>query len=169
MRTGYRGSRREFVADHPNAVDSSRYAAKLEQLAERFPADHVLTVLFEDVTSDPAGTARTLFEFVGVDPTVTVDTARRENVTRGVRWRAAAELRRRVRAYALDSDQRWLLELGRRLHLGKLTVTSRHRRGVPPRIGDAEADELRALFAEDVERTARLLDRDLQSIWRTER
>ena len=165
MRTGYRGSRRDFIAEHPNAINSSLYAAKLERLRRLFPAEQILVLLFEDITSNPAGAARQMFQFIGVDPAVEVDTDRRANVTRGVQWRAAAAVRERVRGYALDRDQRWLLQFGRMLRLGKMTVTSRHERGIPSRIKPDEAAELRPLFVEDTERAAQLLDRDLLSIW----
>jgi len=49
----------------------SLYRPTLEPWLEAFPPQQVMTVLFEDVSADPASALRSLFTFLGVDPSFT--------------------------------------------------------------------------------------------------
>jgi hypothetical protein len=61
---------RELAAFEGNHfVNCSRYALQLEQYLEHFEADQILVVTTDELRDDRAGTMRTVFEFVGVDPT----------------------------------------------------------------------------------------------------
>jgi hypothetical protein len=56
------------------------YHANLKPYYERFPREQIQVCLFDDWNADPAGTLRTLFRFLDVDPNVPVEVDRR-NVT----------------------------------------------------------------------------------------
>ncbi len=49
-------------------VERSRYAGPLRRLAAAVGWDDVLPLRFDDLVSDPEGTCRRVFEFMGVDP-----------------------------------------------------------------------------------------------------
>ena len=74
----------------PRFVNGSRYRLQVEQYLEFFPRDRLLLVKSEDLRSDREPTLRRVFEFLGVDPDVSVDV--------GHEWNAGKEDRRKRRA-----------------------------------------------------------------------
>lgn len=62
-------------------VDMGRYATQLERFLTRFPADQILVLLHENLRDDPLATLRRVFEFLGVEPDVVIDTTHRYNVS----------------------------------------------------------------------------------------
>lgn len=54
---------------------ASLYSNQLSRYFSLFGRDRVRVVLFEDVSRTPAEVMRHLFEFIGVDPSVTIDTS----------------------------------------------------------------------------------------------
>jgi hypothetical protein len=57
------------------------YSAQLAAYMELFPREQVSIHLYEDFEADPRAVLRALFGFLGVDPTFTVDTSLRYNVS----------------------------------------------------------------------------------------
>ena len=58
---------------------ASFYHDGLREFWQRFARERILVLLFEDFAADPAGTMRTVHEFLGVDPGFTPDVGIRHN------------------------------------------------------------------------------------------
>jgi Sulfotransferase family len=70
--TVHRGDERrplaQAVLENPEYVDYSRYAAQIDRYLEWFPRDQLLVVTSEHLRDARRETVRTIFEFLGVDP-----------------------------------------------------------------------------------------------------
>lgn len=165
MVSGYAGSLEEFVVEHPHAVERSLYAEQLTQLFGLVPPERVSVMVFEEFTRRPTEAAAGLYRFLGVDPDFEpTGRSSPQNETMLPRWRTAAAARRVVGRYAQRRDARWLTRLGRSPLADRLFFTPRPSGATTPEGGPVR-DRLERRFAEDVERTSVLLDRDLLELW----
>jgi hypothetical protein len=129
----------EALHREPQYVETSRYHMQMCQYLDVFPRDRVLVQVFEEMVKDPAGTVRTVCEFLGVD-------ASYEPPTGDVAYNASSEKRAappplRVAA-KLGADEllpwrvrHWLRDRGRTLPNKK--------DGLSPEVRRALADSLR--------------------------
>jgi hypothetical protein len=72
-------------------AESSLYTARTRRFLDEFGRDRVKVILFDDLLRDPAGVLASTFEFLGVDPSVQVQTEsvyNRSGVPRS-RWMAS--------------------------------------------------------------------------------
>jgi len=63
------------LREDPQFIDSSLYWRQLSAYREHFPDDRILLLFFEDFRSDPDRVLRRCFEFLEVDPDVTIEDA----------------------------------------------------------------------------------------------
>jgi hypothetical protein len=76
-------------------IEASRYSRHLERFYELFPRENILVTFLEDMRGDPLGVLKTVFRFVGADPSfVPPDASRAVNETRLSRSRWVAQLLR---------------------------------------------------------------------------
>lgn len=82
------------------------YHRHLSPWIEQFGSERILVLLYEDLRSNPAQTLQQLFTFIGVDPTVQLDTRRDYNVTGEIAnpvlrrlWRSSRRLRSHAARY----------------------------------------------------------------------
>jgi hypothetical protein len=138
------------------------YNEQLARYAMLFPPGALHIELYEDLAADPAGVARRVFTFLGVDPEFVPDVRARLNpggVPReGAGWRMATRYDHPVRR-ALRPLLPHRLRL---VLLARLRARSLERPTLDP---DVRAD-LVAGYREDIERLQARLDRDL-SAWLT--
>jgi hypothetical protein len=73
-------------------VRNGFYYAYLSRFYDRFPRANLHVVLFEELTQDPQGVLRGVFEFLGVDPGATIDTNTAHNRAQVPRSRALHHL-----------------------------------------------------------------------------
>jgi len=57
----------EIVDQYPRLIDDGLYAQNLKPFFERFGADHIQTLIFEEVVQDPAPYCQRVYRFLGVD------------------------------------------------------------------------------------------------------
>ncbi len=62
-----------FIRTDEACLDKSLYWKQLEAYRARFPDERILPLLFEDFSANPERTLTAIFEFLGVDPTVSID------------------------------------------------------------------------------------------------
>jgi hypothetical protein len=128
----------------------------LQTYVERFPREQLRVYLFEDFQRDAAGLMRDLYAFLDVDPTFVPDTGRRHNSSGGMIrnpalravWTRTALLRARVRPYVPDVLRDRVFGLFAR-DLTPVVLDPQLRR------------QLTALYRDDIERLAALIERDL--------
>lgn len=61
-------------------IEAGHYAIQLERYAQYYSRSRICVLLYEDYLQNPRGTARRLFEFLGLDPGIAHGTPARENV-----------------------------------------------------------------------------------------
>ena len=145
-----------------------RYSELIERYFRYFGRDRVQVLLFDDLASDPAGTYRGLFEFLGVasDPPMLSARKRRKdkNASWGVRSRTMQTFLKRPSQQAIYMGLRpepvpgWNLVLRGLRRINRVALSR------------VEADralrtELRTMLLPEVERLDSLLGRDL-SAWK---
>lgn len=128
----------------------------LQTYLDRFPRQQLRVYLFEDLQRDAAGLMRDLHAFLGVDPAFAPDTDRRHNSSGGTirnpalraLWTQTALLRARARPYVPGAVREWVFGL--------------IARDPTPLLLDPEARaQLTALYHDEVERLATIIQRDL--------
>jgi Sulfotransferase domain len=62
-------------------LGGSRYVPQIENLERHFPKQQMRVFWYDDFRRDPNATCRTIFEFLGVDPHVRIDTRAELNVS----------------------------------------------------------------------------------------
>lgn len=150
-------------------IERSRYTEGLTRLIDGVGRDRVLVHRFEHLVADPAAVCEATFGFLGVDPAVPVDTARRHNPSGAPRSRLLARVARP--ADRPDGVARRVLDRvpGRLRDAVKARLLTWNRRddGVPlPATVSPEAEaRIAAACRDDVEALERLLDWDLAA-WR---
>ncbi len=156
LNKGYESRRPEdaLVPGEP-AVDNGFYCDRVAAFRAAFGADRVRVWLFDDLSAQTEVTLREMFGYLGVDETVSVDTAAVYN--RGGVPRSGAVQRllpsypaRRKIADALPGP----------LRAGAQRLTRLNRAPAPP-LPEPVAQRLRSLYADDVRRLGEELGRDL--------
>ena len=136
-------------------VDRGRYHEQLRRFYDRFPAEQIQVYLFDDFREDPAAIIRDLYQFIGVDPTVSPEWGRRVNKS-GVPQRPWVEqvlsglqpVREALAPVIPERLVDWALRL-RNQNLDK------------PPMSPAVRDRLRETYRPEIRRLEGLLDRDL--------
>ena len=147
-----------------------RYAEQLRRYHDRFPREQVLVLIYDDYLADNEGTIRRVFEFLGVDESVAVESARTNVTTRTMRSHRAHDA---VDAITLGSGP---VASSARAVVKTLTPRSlRHRAffAAKRHVVTAEAPppdpaltaELRRRFKPEVVAISEYLDRDLVTLW----
>ncbi len=139
----------------PHYLAMGRYAMQLEHLAEHFSREQIRVVLLDEFRTDPSSTLRQVLGHIGVDPSVVPEADAAENSFREVRFEPLA---RRLRASSLVQR---LSPRGWELMVRMFTRTG----GAPPPMEPQTKQTLYRAFAEENERLAAWLGRDL-SAWK---
>lgn len=157
----------EEFAQHPKVQALSDYCRNLRFFLDRFPRERILVLFYDDLQRDPAGFARRLYEFLGVDPDfVPPSLHRRINVARRARSRFLAHL-------AYQGGQ-LLRRLGRPEILGSIKRRSWFERLLyrpwagdknKPTIPDDMRHRLHAELSRDYDRLADLIGQPLPPAW----
>ncbi len=140
-------------------VQRGRYFEQLKRYYDRFPAGQIFVALYEDFRADPVGVTRQVYRFLGVDDDFEPDTRIRYNPS-GVPRRRWLEKLLSPGIGRVPSLRRLVPDA---LYRAKLSLQARNLERPP--LSEAERRQLRALFADDVEKLEALIGRDL-SHWR---
>lgn len=137
-----------------------RYSEQLERYVKEFGSDKVFALTLDDLRARPNETMREIFDFVGVDPRVIVDTSRVVNANKHVRSNRMQNILQNPPA-KLEAIFKRVVPDG--LHgkllpaINKLNVGYQDR----PRLNPEFEGRLRADLAPGVKDLERLLGRDL--------
>jgi hypothetical protein len=147
-----------------------RYVEQLKRYAARFPREQILVLIYDDFRADNAATMRRVFEHLGVDPSVEVETGQ-VNVTR----RTVRSHRSHDAVDAITLGTGTVASSARRLIKAVTPQALRHRAFLSARrrIVTAEAPqadpelalELHRRFKPEVVAISEYLDRDLVTLW----
>lgn len=141
-------------------VDNGLYAGQVRRYLEVFGQEAVRVYLFEDLIRDTREVCRDVFEFLGLDPDVPLETEKIYNQGGAPRSKMFARL---VRMKVIKEPLKSVLPTTVSSNLGEWLRTSNNK-PVPAMEPKTEA-RLRAIFDEDVVRLEGLIGRDL-SYWR---
>ncbi len=148
--------------------DHVRYVEQLTRLHDAFPAEQILTLIYEDFRRDNVAILRRVLEFLGVDPDFEIAPIETKPL-KAVRSRRLHQLRGRIRKAGLNPAQggrlvRALDAVGvdpRSISAGFRRVAYREPR--PP--DEAVMRELRLRSKSEVVAVSRYLGRDLVAEW----
>ena len=157
----------ERIAEHYaylyRYTDMGFYSEQLDRYETTFPESQLCVLLYDDMRSDPQGTWRRIFSFLGVDEDFVPELSREYNRSGVPKHRLmhrllnpSAPMKRRLWKVTPQFARERLLDAQTRMVNRKL-----QRQTMP----DRERDRLREVFREEIGRLERRLDRDL-SHWR---
>lgn len=146
----------------PKYVEEGRYATHLERYLQHFPASQILVLVYEDSLRDPTGFIRRVYDFIGVDPgfrsSMLGQRVGESRVPRSA-WVERAILRGGwLMRRRLTRGMWWVAKragVGRRLRGANTAALAR------PELPPDERDRLAGMFAEEIRRLERFLNRDL--------
>lgn len=171
--TGFQGDCEAFLGEHPGAVDRSLYWELIERYRVHFPDEQIHVVVFEEMTTNPETTLKTLYAFLGVD-----STHAHPNVSEAVNASVAPRF---PHLYVQGKKvSRWLHDRGadRTVAMVKAAggaalirgrgdrATDGSRSGGTAGIGPEMETVLRERFRDDVASLSDYVHRDLRSFWR---
>jgi hypothetical protein len=67
QRRNYRGSFKDFLADHPKSLEKGFYSRYLKEYLRYFDRSQILALVFEDVFTDISKTEKTIADFLNID------------------------------------------------------------------------------------------------------
>jgi len=142
------------------------YHSQLLSYYDRFPADHIRVVLYDDFRSSPQSVLQSLFAFLGVDEGFVPDMSVRPNVSGVPRsgFVQSVIFRLFMKPNPVRALFRWLLPENTRFRF-TTTVRNRNLRRVPLS-ADLRGKLTRRYYLDDIAGLETLLDRDL-SEWLT--
>ncbi|MFH1842206.1 MAG: sulfotransferase [bacterium] len=137
------------------------YHARLQRYFDRFPAERIKVLLFEDLRRDSAAVMRELYSFLGVDPSFTPAVAARHNVGGYPRRRFLHGLLSNtgLRNKLEPMTPSWLIR--------RLEQLRRRNYQAPPPFPAAVRSRLLETYREDIVRLQELIGRDLSG-WLTD-
>lgn len=153
----------ERIAEHYaylyRYTDMGFYSEQLDRYEKTFPADQLCVLLYDDLRSDPEGTCRRIFSFLGVDPEFVPDISGEFNRSGVPKNRLmhrllnpSAPMKRRLWNVTPRFARERLLDAQTRMVNRNL-----QRQTIPER----ERARLREVFKDEVGRLEKRLDRDL--------
>jgi hypothetical protein len=143
---------------HWHYLQRGFYFAQLRRFYELFDRQQIAVYTYDEFKSNPAETIRSIFEFLGLDPTFSPDTSIRHNVSGTPRSRLLhAAL---VRPSAIRDGAKSFLPLKARRRL-RAALMARNIVAGEPRIAPETQRALRRLYRNDLLHLEKLLDRDL--------
>ncbi len=140
------------------------YAETLEQWFARFPRERFLILRSEELAHAPDASLQEIFRFLGVDPTVEVDTDAYLNQTGEEQSRALGRLLSVFPSRLRSLARRWIPESIRLPVEQFIRRRSTGNASDRPTLDPALERALRTRYAPHVRRLADLLDRDF-SVW----
>lgn len=146
----------EAVRPGERIFEHGLYYPRLKRYYDLFPRERIHVILHEDYAADTPGTLRTLCAFLGVDPGVTFDTARRHNPAEMPRSNAL----NRVMWGAITAAS--LLVPAQWRGTGRLEPLLRRTYKRAPTLPPALARRWRDAYRDDIRATAALIGRDLR-------
>lgn len=72
---------REGFSNNRDYIERSRYYKYIERYLKKFPKENMHFVVLDDLKNDPISVLSGIFEFLGVDENVEIDTSRKYNVS----------------------------------------------------------------------------------------
>ncbi len=153
------------IENNPSYVEQSLYHAQLCRWLAHFPASSLHVVIFEELFRDPARALRELYEFVGVSPDFTPP-ALHEKVNEGriPRHRFVEEGVRLSASTLRAVGAGWMIDTLKSAGADKWVKEGNARSDADIAADARVVARLEALFAQENEKLARLLNRDL-SVW----
>jgi Sulfotransferase domain len=136
-------------------LGGSRYVPQIENLERHFPKQQMRVFWYDDFRRDPNATCRTIFEFLGVDPHVRIDTRAELNVSLVPRpgWHGALR--------TLTGVEPLMRRLIGRRRSRALLDPIRRRGSFRPVLSAADRAGIGRALAPDVERLELMTGRDL--------
>lgn len=141
-------------------IGHGHYYRQLERFYQVFPSDQIRVYLFEDLTSDTPALLRDILTFLGVDPSIDLETTRIHNPSGVPRSHLMNDLLGTQNP--VRTTLKWLLPSGLRERIRQtFTDMNRHK----PELPKEARQTLRELYADDIYRLETLIGRDL-SAWK---
>ena len=164
--TAYSGTFDDFLSDHPGAVGRGMYFELLSRYLDRFPAEQLLVVVFEEMVEHPTEVLPQVFAFVGVDPSYVPAGVGTPVNTSGVpRFHGAYVRAKGLSNWMRDRRAGRLVALAKRSGVGRLLQAPTSDVPPFPPLPVATARDLARTYADDVAALSQFLGRDLSAVW----
>ncbi len=155
----------DAVAHDPDLTAQNFFDEHLEPYLARFPRERIFVALYDDLQRDPRALLRDIYRFLGVDADfVPQSLAAKPLAASAPRNRLLSRAAKRTATWLRRRDQHWLLGLGKNSLLARRLLTRRLRDDEALVLSPQTRARLLDLYRPHMERTQRLIGRDL-SAW----
>lgn len=155
----------DAIARDPELTAQNFFDDHLEPYLARFPRERIFVALHDDLVRDADGLLRDIYRFLGVDADfVPQSLAARPLAASAPRNRLLSRTAKRAATWLRRRDQHWLLGWGKNSALSRRLLTRRLRDEEASVLSPQTRARLLDLYRPHMERTQRLIGRDL-SAW----
>lgn len=163
--TGYAGDFEAFLAEHPGAIERSRYWSLLRRYLDYYPAEQVFIVVFEDIVG-PSRDLSPMFRFLGVSdahvPTLQED---RVNVSERPRLPRLYIRSKRISRWLYAHGYGRVVHTFKRSLVMRLYTSDKGNREFAAPLRSETAARLAQTYEDEVGGLSTFLGRDLTSVW----
>lgn len=144
------------------------YAQNLEKYYDLFPAKNIRVYLYDDFLAQPEAVLKDLFEFIGVDASVSIDTGIKANVS-GLKKKNLVNQLVGGGGFLINLSKKTMPGIHKRLKKSKFTTKQLQKLRNKNLVKESFPAELRKritenIYQEDVQKLEQLIKRDL-SAW----
>ena len=165
----FRGEDLSFEAglrNNPSYLEQGMYATHLSRWLEHFPRHQIMIVIYDDILSDPVAVARSVFEFLQIDPQhVPAAMHQRSNASYIDRYRFLNAARKATKQtlQRMGLGSFWQLVSTSPMKAVYEKVNKRASDAVIPPISGETLTVLRGEFVGEIDRLEKMLGRELTS------
>ena len=155
----------DALEENPNYIELGKYASQLERYLEFFEADRIHITLYDEIKSHPESILKSLFQFLDVDALYTpVAIEKKVNVSHSYRIpqinNFIKSTSKMIRSIAGDRVAEKIKGTGVLAPVEKFNNVSTNN-SITPQLSEKDRKRLYSIFAEEIERLAILINRDL--------
>lgn len=159
------GAFEEAIEKRPDLLSRGKYSEHLQSYHEHFDASRRLGLFYDDLKSDPESYARTVFEFLELDPNLY-----QGDPAKKVLQASAPRSRMLARMVVKGAD--WTRRMGYPDVVSKVKHSRLSRlifrpfaAGEKPQLSQETRERLKPYFTEDLDRLSEMTGRDVRDLW----
>ncbi|MCH8827983.1 MAG: sulfotransferase domain-containing protein [Planctomycetes bacterium] len=162
----FRGDFETALKQLPILTDRGRYATHLAPYVKTFGVERIHVAVFDELTTDPAGFARKLFDFLDLTQIELSESLLKKRMPAGTpRWRWLTRTAKFVSRTARQIGLKSLVGKAKTSIAIRNMLYCEYRQNEKPQMMPATRERLQDQFADEIRRLDRLFGTEFQQLW----